>query len=127
MAHQVGNALGGLAVQKHPLLGLFHGGQADLDLVPPIQTASLPVHQSGRFPLRHHFPVGSGAVAPAQRKKVHGLQQVGLAAAVRPVKHSDPLAGFQFQIGIIAELLQAKGGKVHEKWASLSSGDKFTG
>ena len=98
MAHQVGDALGGLAVQKHPLLGLFHRGQANFDLVPSILTAGLPVHQSGRFPLRHHFPVGS-----------------------------DPLAGFQFQIGIIAELLQAKGGKVHEKWASLSSGDKFTG
>ena len=67
MAHQIGHALGGLAVEQHPLLGLFQRIEAYLNLVRAVQPPGLTMDERHVRPGGDHLPVVRGAMAAAYR------------------------------------------------------------
>ena len=120
MAHQVAHALGGLAVEQHPLPGLFQRIEAYLDLVRAVQPLGVAVNQRRVRTGGDHLPVVGGTVAPAHGEQVHGLQQVGFSAAVGAVEHGDSRMGRKLQGIVVAEAGQPEGGKAHGGKTSLS-------
>ena len=78
--------------------------QLYLDLVPAVQAHRFAQHKGVLASVGGHFAVLLGAVAAAEGQKMHGFQQIGLAAAVGAVQNGDAGMKGKIQRGVIAEV-----------------------
>jgi hypothetical protein len=65
-------------------------------------------------------PLGRGARRTAGRQQVNGLEQIGLALAVRALDHRQPARQAQLQAGVVAEVGEGEVVEAHGEGVHLS-------